>query len=44
MQKVFFKYPEARDFLPPPKGKNATYHQPPDWLITEEWFDVDKTW
>jgi len=44
MQKAFFKYPEARDFLPPPEGKNATYHEPPDWLITEEWFDVDKTW
>lgn len=44
MQKAFFTYPKARDFLPPPKGCNATYHSPPDWLKTEEWFDVDKTW
>ncbi|MFC1891777.1 reductive dehalogenase [Thermodesulfobacteriota bacterium] len=44
MQKAFFKYPGARDFMPPPEGKNATYHRPPDWLITEEWFDVEKTW
>ena len=41
MQKTFFRYPKARDFLPPPKGRNATYHAPPDWLITENWFDVD---
>ena len=44
MQKRFFDYPGARDFLPPPEGKNATYHKPPDWLMTEEWFDVEKTW
>ena len=44
MQKSFFKYPEARDFLPPPEGNNATYHEPPDWLLTEKWFDVNKTW
>jgi hypothetical protein len=44
MQKAFFKYPEARAFMPPPEGRNATYHKPPDWLVTEEWFDVNKTW
>jgi epoxyqueuosine reductase len=44
MQKAFFKYPAARDFMPPPEGKNATYHTPPDWLVTEKWFDVNKTW
>ena len=44
MQKSFFKYPDARDFLPPPEGKNATYHEPPDWLQTDKWFDVHKTW
>jgi epoxyqueuosine reductase len=44
MQKSFFHYPKARDFLPPPEGRNATYHKPPDWLVTEEWFDVEKTW
>lgn len=44
MQKAFFKYPKAKDFLPPPKGENATYHEPPDWLVTEKWFDVEKKW
>jgi len=44
MQNAFFTYPKARDFLPPPAGKNATYHKPPDWLQTEKWFDVRKTW
>jgi len=44
MQKAFFKYPEARDFMPPPQGRNATYHEPPDWLLTEKWFKVKKTW
>jgi reductive dehalogenase len=43
-QKALFKYPEAREFLPPPAGSNATYHEPPDWLQTEKWFDVEKTW
>ena len=43
-QKTFFNYPEARDFMPPPEGKNVTYHEPPEWLKTEEWFDVKKTW
>jgi len=41
MQKRFFKYPEARDFLPP---ANKTYHQPPEWLKTEDWFKVNKNW
>ena len=44
MQKTFFAYPGARDFMPPPAGKNATYHEPPDWLQTDLWFDVEKTW
>ena len=44
MQKAFFKYPKPNEFLPPPKGSNATYHKPPDWLLTEKWFDVKKTW
>ncbi len=43
-QKNFFKYPQAKDFMPPPTGDNATYHKPPDWLLTEKWFDVPKTW
>ncbi len=44
MQKAFFHYPKARAYLPPPRGENATYHAPPDWLRTEEWFEVEKTW
>lgn len=44
MQKAFFDYPETKDFMPPPLGRNATYHEPPDWLQTDKWFDVDKTW
>jgi hypothetical protein len=44
MQKTFFVYPGARDFMPPPAGTNATYHEPPDWLQTDLWFDVEKTW
>ncbi|MFC1825410.1 4Fe-4S double cluster binding domain-containing protein [Thermodesulfobacteriota bacterium] len=43
-QKKFFRYPKAKDFMPPPTGINATYHRAPDWLLTEKWFDVPKTW
>ncbi|MGD8226276.1 MAG: reductive dehalogenase domain-containing protein [Desulfobacteraceae bacterium] len=43
-QKNLFKYPRANEFMPPPTGKNATYHEPPDWLQTDKWFDVPKTW
>jgi hypothetical protein len=43
MQKRFFVSPKAQDYLPPPVGKNATYHEPPDWLQTDKWFDVPKT-
>lgn len=43
MQKGFFEYPEANDYLPPPDGKNATYHDPPDWLQTEKWCDENET-
>jgi epoxyqueuosine reductase len=44
MQKAFFKYPKAKDYMPPPLGTNATYHKPPDWLLTENWLDVKKDW
>jgi epoxyqueuosine reductase len=44
MQKKFFDYPKAHDFMPPPSGKNASYHEPPDWLQTDKWFDIPKTW
>lgn len=39
MQKNFFDYPGAENYLPEPDGKNITYHEPPDWLKAEEWFD-----
>jgi reductive dehalogenase len=41
MQKGFFDYPGAKEYLPPPDGSNATYGEAPDWLRTEEWFDID---
>jgi reductive dehalogenase len=44
MQKKFFEYPKNTAFLAPPAGRNATYHEPPDWLQTEKWFDVEKKW
>ncbi|NQU85076.1 MAG: reductive dehalogenase, partial [Mariniphaga sp.] len=37
MQKSFFEYPDVENYLPPPDGKNASYHEGPDWLRTEEW-------
>lgn len=40
MQKGFFEYPDAHEFLPPPDGTNKTYHEGPDWLRSEEWFDI----
>jgi len=43
MQRRFFVSPKAQDYMPPPAGKNATYHTPPDWLQTDKWFDVPKT-
>ncbi len=43
MQYTFFEYPEAKDYLPPPDGKNATYNEPPDWLKSEKWFDEPET-
>jgi len=44
MQKNFFEYPEVEDYLPPPDGKNASYHDGPEWLRTEEWFDIEADW
>jgi len=40
MQKNFFDYPGANEYLPPPDGNNKTYGKAPDWLRTEEWFDI----
>ena len=40
MQKKFFSYPGGQEYLPPPDGNNKTYLEAPDWLKTEEWFDI----
>ena len=44
MQKNFFDYPDAEQYLPHPDGDNLTYHNAPDWLLTEEWCNVEKDW
>lgn len=44
MQKSFFEYPEANEFLPEPDGSNATYHNGPEWLRSEEWCDFNNNW
>ncbi len=41
MQKSFFSYPGGAQYLPPPNGTNAVYQKPPQWLKTEEWFNLD---
>jgi reductive dehalogenase len=40
MQKGFFNYPGGEGYLPPPDGKNATYGKPPEWLQSDEWFEL----
>lgn len=40
MQKKFFKYPGGQEYLPPPDGNNQTFNEAPDWLRTDEWFDI----
>lgn len=46
MQHGFFKYPEAEEFKSDwDGGKEATYHNPPQWLRSEQWFEnVDRNW
>lgn len=44
MQKNFFDYPDAEKYLPHPDGENETYQEGPEWLLTENWCDVDKNW
>ena len=41
MQKNFFDYPEAQDYLPHPDGENKTYQEGPEWLLTEKWCDFE---
>ncbi len=40
MQKNFFTYPGGQEYLPPPDGDNLTFGEAPDWLLTEEWFNI----
>ncbi|NOQ25069.1 MAG: reductive dehalogenase [Bacteroidales bacterium] len=40
MQKKFFKYHGGQEYLPPPDGNNKTYNEAPDWLRSEEWFNL----
>jgi len=40
MQKKFFKYHGGQEYLPPPDGNNKTFNDAPEWLKTEEWFDL----
>lgn len=44
MQKNFFDYPEAEEYLPLPDGENKTFQEGPDWLHTENWCKIDKNW
>lgn len=40
MQKTFFDWPEAQEYLPPPDGRFATYRPPADWLNVEKYLDI----
>lgn len=40
MQKKFFEYPGGQEYLPPPDGNNSTFNDAPEWLKTENWFDI----
>ena len=40
-QKTFFKYPEPVEYLPPPDGRFATFREPPEWLTTENYMDIE---
>lgn len=45
MQKGFFYIPDAEDFKSDwDGGKEATYHNPPKWMRTEEYFKINKDW
>ncbi|MCW8329141.1 twin-arginine translocation signal domain-containing protein [Photobacterium sp. SDRW27] len=46
MQHNFFYYPDAEAYAAPHNGgRLANYHQPPEWLRSEEFFtDIKKDW
>jgi reductive dehalogenase len=41
MQNTFFKTPEASEYLSPPDGRFANFREPPEWLIVENYLDMD---
>jgi hypothetical protein len=41
MQKTFFKYPDAQEYLPPPDGRFATYREPAEWLQVKKYLDIE---
>lgn len=41
MQKKFFDTPPAFEYLPPPDGHYANFREPPEWLVTEKYLDID---
>ena len=40
-QKTFFDTPDASEFLPPPDGRFANYHEAPEWLSVEKYLDIN---
>ena len=40
-QKTFFDTPEASEFLPPPDGSFANFHEAPEWLSVEKYLDIN---
>ena len=45
MQHNFFYYPDAEAFHPEwSGGQFAGYHQPPEWLRSENYLDVEQSW
>ena len=41
MQNTFFDTPEAPEYLPPPDGRFANFREPPEWLMVENYLDMD---
>ncbi len=41
IQNTFFKTPEASEYLPPPDGRFANFREPPEWLLVENYLDMD---
>jgi reductive dehalogenase len=41
MQKKLFDTPEASEYLPPPDGHFANFREPPEWLLVENYLDIN---